>query len=83
METIREGEEMVYPRSSQLPFSLPEEEARIGIGSTSTVYKVTVKRGYFQYQEHRNRNFDVSNLLITYKQLTALLFFPFRQLEYG
>jgi hypothetical protein len=26
METIREGDEMVYPRSSQLPFSLPEEE---------------------------------------------------------
>lgn len=78
METIREGEEMVYPRSSQLPFSLPEEEeARIGIGSTSTVYRVTVERGYFQYQEHRNRNFDVSNLLVTYKQLIVLLSFPF------
>lgn len=51
---------MLFPPSSQLPFSLPQEEERVGTGSTSEVYKVVVEPGHFQYKEKNNRNYDVS-----------------------
>lgn len=58
---IKEGQDVVvHPRSSQLPFRLPDVGARIGRGSTSEVFAVTVDPGYFQYKETNNRNFLVS-----------------------
>lgn len=75
-EIIKEGQDMVYPRSSQLPFPLPEVGARIGRGSTSEVFEVTVEPGYFQYKETNNRNSLVSTHVCRSKEVGCLLLRP-------